>query len=626
MKMRTIGILSAVVAALVWWMSSRPTEFEVTAAPARPIGLPATSPTAPRVLHDGCRFSPGTQWSYAAALRASVHQTTPGLNVPSTTELDLVGRLEFEVLSARPDGAVLAGRWALTNQSNQPSLDVNAFRTPFLVAVDGQCQLQGFARWEQASPSLARNQQAVIWDTQFRWSSGDIRVADASGIAFGQVSLTADGLQRTLTRYESTWPGEPAGLKLSATMSVRTGAGPWFETLESHREQFADELSNVSTLTLRRQEAPVQFAAEERQETHYVWGDLLHKQAKLELAARPFTRFDRERQEKVSGQSLTQALDAFAQRVQQGVGTQSKWPELAAYFEAHPDALKPAYERYRQGELPPSAAGDFFLALSKTRNDEARELLLSVKRDEGAVMMDQVRAMFALVTRTDVGQPLAQELAGDLTRQVARRTHDSDFLGGEAMLALSTMSGLRNDPAIQKVSRQALETVLTSEPQTSHPARTALRAIGNMGDPAMLPLVTDFMRANDVDTRKAAAHAFSRMPPESTDALEVEWLKRETSPFVKKELYRVIQQQHFDLQHGAGRELVEQALSELPTTSSALVRRSMVFLIAQSAVAKDPDIRRALVEQAKKERAKGSPVLNQFGTILTRAERAEVLR
>ncbi|MBL9037673.1 MAG: hypothetical protein JNG84_04065, partial [Archangium sp.] len=265
-------------------------------------------------------------------------------------------------------------------------------------------------------------------------------------------------------------------------------------------------------------------------------------------------------------------------------------------------------------------------ALSKARVPEAKEALLFIKRNDSAVMMDQVRAMFGLVTRDDVGHELATELASDVRKHAAKRSHDHDFLAGESMLALSTMSGLRDDSTIAATSRQALEETVSTSPLASQTLKVALHAIGNTGDPGMLPMVGGYTDAPDIDTRKAAAHAFSRMPAAVADPLELAWLKRETSPFVKKEMYRVFQQQHLDLNQGASRELVEHTLAELPTVKAAYTRKHMVLLVAQSSVAKEPDIRRRLVEQAKWERARGTVLLNQFATILTRDEIAEVLR
>ena len=628
MKTRKVVTVAAFgVVALGAVMLARSPGVAPAASPAQATWTQGAQPVAPGTpVRAACRFEAGQRLSYAAALKTRTQQTTPGLNLPTSVELDLQGQLELQVLSVQPDAAVLAGRISLRNQPGTQPIDAEGFKAPFLVAVDGQCQLQRFARWAHADVSSARNQQALLWETTFRLGANELHVEDTSGVAYARLRPTEVGVHRTLVRYESTWPGEPAGLKIEGALGVELGAGPWFGALESRRQLSAEHSSTTSTWMLRRQDAAVSLAPPERVEQNYVWGDLLPRQPKLELAARPFTRFDRERQARVSGQSIDQALDAFTQRVQQGGGTQSKWPDLSAYFEAHPDALKPAYARYLKGELPANAAGDFFLALGKTRNDEARELLLAIKRDGGAVMMDQVRSMFALVTRTDVDVGLARELAVDVGRHVARHNHDSDFLAGESMLALSMMSGLRSDASIAQTSQQALESVLTQEPPDSRAAQLALRAVGNTGDPALLSAVASFTQSGNIDTRKAAAHVFSRMPRDLADPLEVEWLKRETNPFVKKELYRVFQQQHFDLQQGASRALVEQTLAELPTTQSAYTRKSMVFLIAQSAVGNEPDIRRALVDQAKKERARGTAVLNQFGTILTREERLEVLR
>lgn len=631
MKTMRIGMVVGAVGILGAGGALLALRGQVPAGPAgtvtrAPSGAGASVGATASPARTTCAFEAGQTLTYAAALKGELHHETPGLGLPAHTRADLDGRLTFQVLATEAGAATLVGRMDLEDRVKPSSFDVKSFRAPFLVTVDERCQLQAFARWRPSTEQVARNQQSVLWDAQFRLGVTELGVKDASGLAASTLAAKGDIVQRILGGYRSTWPGEPADLRVEGRMTVSLGAGPWFESLESVRTQLATKLSNASTLTLRRTEGDASFAAAELDQANYVWGDLLTRQAKLQLVARPFTRFDRERHERVGAQSLPEALDAFVAKQQAGGGTQDKWPDLSAYFEVHPEALKPAYAKYLKGELPPSSAGDFFLAIGKARNDEARELLLAIKRDDGAVMMDQVRAMFSLVTRTDVGVGLAQELAADVHRHVARNNHDSDFIAGESMLALSTMSGLRSDAAVAKTTHDALTSVLSSQPETGHPLRVALHAIGNTGDLTLLPAADRFLASADLDTRKAAMHVFSRMPPAQTDAVEVELLKRETSPFVKKVMYRIFQQQHLDMQQGASPELVAQALSELRTTKSAYTRRNMVFLIAQSSVKDEPEIRKALVEQARWERAKGTQVLNQFGPILTRAERLEVFR
>ena len=190
----------------------------------------------------------------------------------------------------------------------------------------------------------------------------------------------------------------------------------------------------------------------------------------------------------------------------------------------------------------------------------------------------------------------------------------------------ATMSGSRDDAQVATVATQALSGLLQSESPDSHASHMALHAIGNTGTPGLLPAVMPFTTSADVETRKAAAHAFSRMPASESDPMEVEWMQRETSPFVRKDAYLVFQQQHFNPGQGATRLLVEQALKDLKVEHSAFTRRSMVLLIAQSSINQEPQIRKALIQQARFERSKNSTLLNLFATVLSRDEVLEVLQ
>lgn len=629
MKTRAAMALGAtglvVLGAVFMWKTSEPAAPIAAPAPLRlppPVAAVATSPAGGH-----CRLQPGAQFTYGLTLESKTTQAAAGAAQQAEVSLSLAGQFEAEVLSVSSTSAVLVGKVALSPPPGKASIDVVALRPPFLLELDTNCQLLNFARQRSTPLPAARNQQGLLWETQFNVNpTAGYRMQDTNGVASGRLEREGARVRRTLERYDSVWAEVPPELKLYGVLVAELGDGPWFTSLTVRGALNGPQFSTSSTTSLELQRRAAAFTAAQRDASAYVWENLLPRQPKPELIGRPFTQFDRAVQGRVAAQTLPQAMDGFSARFNKGVGVQSTWPELSAYFEVHPDAVKPAISKYLKGELPQKAAGDFFLALSKARTPEAREALLEIKRDDSAVMMDQVRAMFALITREDVGHELALELSGDIGKQLGRRNKDADFLAGEAMLALSTMSGSRNDPAVAATSRQALESVLTREPAQSTNVHTALHAIGNTGDPALLAMLHPYATSADLDTRKAAAHVFSRMPPEQSDALEVDWLRRETSPFVKKELYRVIQQQHFNLQQGANRALVEQTLAELPRTKAAYTRKYMVLLISQSAVGQEPEIRRALVAQARQERARGTVLLNEFARILTRDEIAEVLR
>lgn len=627
----SVVALVAALVAVAWWSQREP---ETAAAPP-PTAAPSLT-AAPVVAAarpaeaSACRFEAGQRLAYTVALESESSQVVLSSGQPLSASLALTARLELEALSPSPEGPVLLARLDEVKASGGQGLEAG-LGAPFLLQLDEACRLTRYARHQQTARPVARNQQALLFETQFSARPAEAFTFETgNGRALAVLERVEPGvLRRTLARYEALW-SEPSaeGSVAEGALRVQLGAGPWFEALSSTETLHTTAARAHSLLTLTRLEPVQGFADTDRERARYAWENLLPRATRVDLVSRPFTTYDAARQQKVKDLTVTEAVDQFAARVTQRQGVQDTWPELSAYFEVHPEAVRPAVKRYRDHGLPKEAAGDFFLALGKARTPEAKAVLLELKRDE-AVPMDSVRAMFALVVREDVGVELAQELAGDITRNVAKRTPSADFHAGEAMLALSTLSGTRENPAVAATTRQALESVLSMGQRggaVTEPARVALKAVGNTGDATLLPLVEPWSRLEDIETRKAAAWAFSRMPPENSEAAELAWLQRETSPFVKRALYLSIQQQHFNLGQGASRALVQQAAVDLKTEKSALTRQSMVRLIAQSAVAKEPEVRELLKAQAKAERAARSPLLNEFASILTPDEIAEVLR
>jgi hypothetical protein len=240
--------------------------------------------------------------------------------------------------------------------------------------------------------------------------------------------------------------------------------------------------------------------------------------------------------------------------------------------------------------------------------------------------MDRVRSMFALVTREDVGPELATELATDAASQMGSQDRTRRFLGGEAMLAVSMMSGTREDPQVGQIAEGAVRSALEKGTDDVQALRATFGAVGNLGELSLLQTARPYMTSPDAKVRRSAVRVFGRMPPEEATPVALEWLRRETSPLVKRDLYGALQQENRLMGPGANRALVDQALSDLGVMKTAYGRRAIVRLVAQSQVANDPSVRQALVRQARWEREHHTPLLNEFQNILTPAEVGEVLR
>ena len=342
----------------------------------------------------------------------------------------------------------------------------------------------------------------------------------------------------------------------------------------------------------------------------------------FEWQPRPVTKFDVARRARVEKLTVRQALDGFYAQSKQ-VGLQDKWPDLSAYFEVHPTAMKVAYDELHAGQMEINAIVPFYIALGKARVPEARELLLSIVRDVKDTPMDRTRAIFGLVDREDVGVELAQELATMAT--VEASTHKAKFLKGEAMLGLSMMAGIkRKQPDLHDVSAKTVRTLLSTGDVDD--TRIAMKSIGNMADSMLLPLAIPVTKNADPFVRMEAAYAFRRLNPKHSEALVLGWLATEKHPFVKAKIYQIAQLQHFDLHTGASEALTRQAIKDLPTFSSGVDRRTVVRLLKQSSVKDQPWVREALVAQARVEHKKNTGYLDEFAEVLTPAEMWKVIR
>ena len=342
----------------------------------------------------------------------------------------------------------------------------------------------------------------------------------------------------------------------------------------------------------------------------------------FEWQPRPVTKFDLARRARVAPWSVRQALDTFYARATTA-GLQDKWPDLSASFEVHPEAMKTAHGELRARRMAIDGIVPFYIALGKARVPEAKALLLSIVRDANDTPMDRTRAMFALVDREDVGFDFAEELAR--MAAVKATAHNDVFLKGEAMLALSMMAGIkRKEPALHDVSAKAVQGLLATG--DTNDSRIAMKAIGNMADPALLSLAAPVAKHADPYVRMEAAYAFRRLNPVHSEALVLGWLATEKHPFVKAKIYQVAQLQHFDLHTGASEALTRLALRDLRGFSSGVDRRTIVRLLSQSTVKNEAWVRDGLVAQARFEHQKNTGYLNEFSEILTPAEMWKVLR
>lgn len=622
----------SVVAALALRPAAVPAVDAQSAPPARaPVPLaapnaPEPSPAAPAPAHgayrEACNWRAGRQLAYRVSSDSTAPLMLPGRE-STFVDARLAARLRLRILRVEGEEAVAVGRFDEV-RAQLAGVAADELTDPFLVTLGPDCRLRRFARGVDVPRDAARNVQGLVWSALFSTAPGRLVAQDGLGTFAAEMAPRPDGrLERTVRAYSRLWGSTSTDVPATGLSVITLGDGPWFERLETRTTLTVDGARTASHTQLYRAvaealELPVR-------EDAFVWEDLLGAVVR-ERVVRPNNKYDAARRERVRPQTLEVAMTAFAERCASEGGAQDTWPDLSAWFEVHPDGVAKAVAQLHAGEVPPDAIAWLYTALGKARVPQARDALLAIRRDATEPPMDRVRATFNLLDRDDVGVPLARELSSEGTASLQDLEHKENFLRGESLLALGMMAGLRADPAIEAVARETLTTIVRSAPPDSQIMRSALKAIGNTGDPTLLAEAAPAMSADGYHTRRAAAHVFRRMPPKDSEAVALAWLRREHNPFVKRELYTQIRRQHFDAQVPPSAELTRQALADLPQTQAPIDRKDLIRFLALSTLIRSPELRAALVAQAKLERQRDTGILNVFTEILTPAEVTEVLQ
>lgn len=600
-----------------------PTPPALRPAPTADVSAPpvASAPAPLVAAHEACDWRAGRQLAYRVSTEGSAALQLPS-GKRADVDAELTALLRLRLLRVQDGVAVAVGQLSEL-KSRVAGLAAAELGAPFLIELDAGCRLRRFAGGVQVPRAHARDQQALLWSALFAATPGPLSGQDGLGEFTAEMTARADGqLERVVRTYDALWGTTALDVPATGRTVIKLGRGPWFDTLQARTQLTVDGVPTTSRTTFDRTAAPALEVAAELAD--FVWEELLGATVH-ERAVRPDNAYDAARRARVAALSYEQALTTFAARCAQESSADA-WRDLSAWFEVHPEGVRTAVEQLRARDVPPQAVAWLYTALGKARVPQAREALLAIRRDTTEPPMDRVRATFNLLDREDVGVPLARELGAEGAVSMAELDHEASFLRGEALLALGMMAGLRADPAIDAVARDTLRSILTTAPRDAQVARSALKAVGNLGDATLLPAAQRFMEAPNFHSRRAAAHVFRRMAPRDAEAAALAWLAREENPFVKRELYVQLRRQHFDAQARVSAALTRQAMADLRVTKAPIDRKTIIRFLSRSVLVDTPELRRFLVEQATLERQRDSGILNVFTEILTPAEVSEVLR
>lgn len=578
---------------------------------------------------DDCGFDVGARLAYQVDLRTRTAvdaADTLGLptgDEPRQADQSTSLRLELEVVDANEGAATLLARYGAIESSAIPRPDDLA--TPFLLRVNRDCSLGGFARHATTHRAHGRVQQSILHELGWRWAEGESEGTNGIGryLATAGIAEPEGGrlVQRRVLRYDELWNEDAAEVDVERSLlSVRVGAGPWFESLTGIEDRRHGSRRSVGELlAVRMEPSPSALSDLSHSVDDYVWEDLLPADVSIRTP-RPITQQDRERQAAVAHLTVDEAMDRYLGRVESGVGIEQTWPELTDYLEARPEQTAPVVHRIQDDEVPAEARSGIYMAIGRARTAEAKQVLIAISADGNAPIIERTRAMFALIDRDDVGV----EVARLFDAQAQGRSDDAaaETLKRESLLALGAMAGQQEDAAITSLALAAAESRLGAA-SSADEMRSAFGAIGNVGDVAALSIVEPYTRVADPEVREVAVHAIRRLHPEASAALVADWLDRERHPLVERRLFQTLVFQCADHQAPPTEAVAERALRSLQRQPESQITRKALIRLLGSFMESAPDeplaqaAREALVQQVRIELDAGTELYDVLAGFLS---------
>ena len=577
----------------------------------------------------GCAFEPGARFDVALKVQTGIELGAGMGPLPSGTVLaeSVSATVRLVVLTTDDAKAVLLGQ--LTSVELIGPTPASAYAGPFLLEVDRACELSRYARHQTTATADARLQQSALWELGFRWTRGEESLtrhnARGSYLAKATTAPTAGGVlaQRRLTHYSRLWVGSEATQSVGFS-SVRAGPVGWFDELRT--DETLRSTSGTTHTRVRATAIPATggLAGVDGDQTHYVFGDWLPTLIARRQAP-PVTQGDRALRQKMQDKTAAEAVEAGQSAFKSEQNLAASWPPLRAFLEAHPEKTSEVVSELKAGKVTEEGLNPFFIALGNARTPQAKGELLSVMRDSRAPPTVRARAMFSLVDRADVGVELARELQSSSRALTSAPTGAERFVATEALLAVSTMAGLHDEAEVRAVALESIRDHLRpgADPRS---LGTALKALANLGDPALLTEAQPFTLSADERVRRAATKVVRRMRPLDTETFAVSWLAREPSLFVKKDLFVTLEAQHFDARAKVSGELARLLVQELADERHGVIaRKALLRLVANSEGASAPSVRAVLKAQARRALKRRDGLEAEALQLLTPEEMREVV-
>lgn len=606
MSMRTLGLgaaLAALACAIFWWSApgDAPTPAPSTSAPGEVAAGPDDG--------SGCRFTRGEtyRFAYTSTTHSEVRPVLPGVRPddtpPQRASTELTGALSLEVLEVTAGDTVLLARlWGVDEQARQ--LLGAAVEAPFLLAVDARCEVTRVARHRDTPRPVARAHGVVANELSFFVPAGaapeERRFTTALGVQRALVLVGNEPGQylRKALGYASRWNPKLAEVDvIDGEVDARRGSSRWFDSLRGQEQVAGGAVQfSKSEWSLQRQPPEGQALAQaSRRLTDYVWEN-------------PFAADAREEQVTPQGDSLDQqrrvaamrevaypvALDRFTRLLEAGANINEQWRDMAAFLDAHPEQVSAFVEHITAPDFPAGYKAPAFLALGQARTPAARDALLGVYRERSQQPADRMRSSLALALRADVGAPLAKELKAEALRPPQSPAEAG--VSRQAVLHLGVLAGAR--PGEQEIVEEASDLVqqLASTARTPEDWSVVFGLVGNLAEGTLLSQVEQWTHLPDPEIRQHVPRALRRYKVDRAQPILVEWLGRETSPAVKRELFNVIHHMYVDANRPVGEALKGEALRHLREQPQVLTRQSLLHILAPY-VGTDAEVREAFKHQ-----------------------------
>ncbi len=592
MSMRTLGLgaaLTALACAILWWSATSDapatTPAPQTSAPLAVAGVPDDATF--------CRFARGEthRFAYSSTTHSEVRPVLPGVRPddtpPQLSSTELTGALSLEVLEVTAADAVLLARLSGINAQARQLLG-DAVEAPFLVAVDARCEVTRVARHKDTPRPVATAHGVVANELAFSVPTGDApeerRFTTALGVQRALVLAGNEPGQylRKALAYASRW--NPKLLEVDVTdgeVDARRGSSRWFDSLRG-LEQVSGGAVQFSKSEWSLQRQPPEAAAlakASRTLTDYVWENPFAADAREEQVTQQGDSQDHQRRVAAMREvAYPMALERFNLLLQAGANINDQWRDMAAFLDAHPQQVPAFVEHITAPDFPAGYKAPAFLALGQARTPAARDALLGLYRERDQQPADRMRSSLALALRADVGAPLAKELKAEALRPA--QSPEEAGVSRQAVLHLGVLAGAR--PGEQEITEEATALVqqLASTARTPEDWSVVFGLVGNLAEGTLLSQVERWTHLQDPEIRQHVPRALRRYKVDRAQPIFVEWLGREQSPAVKRELFNVIHHMYVDANRPVGDALRGEALRHLREQPQVLTRQSLLHILA----------------------------------------------